>query len=416
MFSKKRTEPIINSLMDTDFYKFTMGRVVFERYPDVQVQYGLTNRTKSVRLGEHIKLEQLREELEHVRSLRFNNSEIHYLRGTNEYSERMFPEAYLEHLKNLSLDECQIEERQGNIILVPSGKWSTEIYWETIVLPIIDQLYFENLTRDLSRFELATVYAEGQRRLLDKIRLIRQYPGLTFSDFGTRRRFSRKWQDYVVGVLAEELPGQFIGTSNVYLAMKYGLMPIGTSAHEMYMVLAGIMGETDEGLRESHNLVLRDWWETYGWGLSIALTDTFGTNFFFHDMTKEQAKKWKGLRQDSGDPMVFGEKAINFYKNYGIDPREKLLVFSDGLDTESMIAIHKMFNGRIRHTFGWGTNLTNDLGFQALSLVIKAIRANDCGLVKLSDNIAKAIGDPADIERYKQVFDYNVNFTADCRY
>jgi len=416
MFENKRTGPIIESLMDTDFYKFTMGRVVFERYHDVQVQYGLTNRTKTVRLGEHISLEQLREELDHVRKLRFNNSELHYLRGTNEYSERMFPEAYLEHLKNLSLNECRIEEYERNIVLVPAGNWSTEIYWETIVLPIIDQLYFESLTKNMSRFERETIYAEGQRRLLDKIRLIRQYPGLTFSDFGTRRRFSRKWQDYVVSVLAEELPGQFVGTSNVYLAMKYGLMPIGTSAHEMYMVLAGIMGETDEGLLTSHNKVLRDWWETYGWGLSIALTDTFGTDFFFRDMTEVQAGDYKGLRQDSGDPITFGEKAISFYENYGIDPRGKLLVFSDGLDVEIMVNLYERFKDRIRVTFGWGTNLTNDLGFKALSLVIKAIRANGRGLVKLSDNIAKAIGDPKDIERYKRVFGNNVNFVKECRY
>jgi len=416
MFENKRTGPIIESLMDTDFYKFTMGRVVFERYPDVQVQYGLTNRTKTMRLGEHISLEQLREELDHVRKLKFNNSELHYLRGTNEYSERMFPETYLEHLKNLSLNECRIEEYERNIVLVSAGNWSTEIYWETIVLPIIDQLYFESLTKNMSRFEREAIYAEGQRRLLDKIRLIRQHPGLTFSDFGTRRRFSRKWQDYVGSVLAEELPGQFIGTSNVYLAMKYGLMPIGTSAHEMYMVLAGIMGETDEGLLASHNKVLQDWWETYGWGLSIALTDTFGTDFFFRDMTEVQAGNYKGLSQDSGDPITFGEKAISFYENYGIDPRGKLLVFSDGLDVEIMADLYERFKSRIRVTFGWGTNLTNDLGFKALSLVIKAIRANSVGLVKLSDNIAKAIGDPKDIERYKRVFGNNVDFIKECRY
>lgn len=135
-------------------------------------------------------------------------------------------------------------------------------------------------------------------------------PEITFCDFGTRRRFSRDWQDYVVRVLAKEFPGKFLGTSNTYLAMKYGLLPMGTSAYEMYMGLSGIMHGSGEEIRASHSKVLQDWWDEYGWGLSVALTDNYGTNFFFQDMTQEQARNWKGLRQDSGDPFEFGEKAI----------------------------------------------------------------------------------------------------------
>ncbi len=188
--------------------------------------------------------------------------------------------------------------------------------------------------------------------------------------------------------------------------MKYGLLPMGTSAHELFMVMACIMGERDEDIRASHNKVLQDWWDEYNWGLSIALTDTFGTDFFFRDMTYEQAKNWKGLRHDSGDPIDFGERAIKFYKDKGIDPREKILIFSDGLDVQTILKISEHFKSRIKVTFGWGTNLTNDLGFKALPIVIKVSEANGKPTVKLTDNLAKAMGRKEDIERYKRIFGY----------
>ena len=210
---------------------------------------------------------------------------------------------------------------------------------------------------------------------------------------------------------------QFIGTSNVALANKYGLMPIGTSAHELFMIMAGMMAESDEGVRASVSKVLDDWWDEYGWGLSIALSDTFGTDSFLPIFGQERAHVWKGSRQDSGDPYDYGDKKIiPFYESAGVDPRGKIIVFSDGLNIEEMIKIQRHFAGRIKTTFGWGTNLTNDLGFPAVSMVVKPVEACGIGLVKLSDNIAKAVGRPEDIERYKKIFGYSADFNKACVY
>lgn len=408
--------PIIQSLLDIDFYKFTMGHWVFKRYPDVPVRYAFTNRTARVLLADYIDEAELRRELDHVRTLRVNSSEAHYLRGTNEYGERIFSEAYLQFLQKLRLPPYELARVDGTYRLEFAGAWSEAMYWETLALSIINELYYRALLERLSAFERDVVLATGTLRLADKVKILRTRPDISFSDFGTRRRFSRDWQSYVVRVLAQELPGQCLGTSNTAMAMQYGLLPIGTLAHEMFMVMAGMMADDDVTLRASHNRVLQEWWDEYGWGLSIALTDTYGTDFFFRDMTAAQARAWKGLRQDSGDPMAFGEKAIAFYQRHGIDPRDKLLVFSDGLDLGTMLKLADHFAGRIRVTFGWGTNLTNDLGLDALSLVIKVVEVNGRRTVKLSDNLAKATGEAQDIERYKRVFGHTVTTFEECKY
>jgi nicotinate phosphoribosyltransferase len=296
------------------------------------------------------------------------------------------------------------------------GPWASAIYWETLALAIINELYYRSRMARLSPFEREVVMARGRLRLWEKIQALQAQPAVTVVDFGTRRRFSRDWQYAIDRTLARELPRQFLGTSDTDSAMRHGLVPMGTSAHEMFMVMSGIMHDSDESIRASHNRVLRDWWEEYGWGLSIALTDTYGSEFFFQDMTAEQAREWKGLRHDSGDPVAFGERALAFYGRHGIDAREKLLIFSDGLDLETILRLADRFSGRIRVTFGWGTNLTNDLGFDPLSLVVKVVEANGHPTVKLSDNLAKATGNPADIERFKRIFGYRGSTYAECRY
>jgi nicotinate phosphoribosyltransferase len=207
--------------------------------------------------------------------------------------------------------------------------------------------------------------------------------------------------------LAEELPSQFLGTSSTESALLHGLVPMGTSAHELTMVMSGIMHDSDDLIRASHNRVLQDWWDLYGWGLSVAVTDTYGSEFFFRDMDAKQARAWKGLRHDSGDPFEFGEKAIRFYEGHGIDPREKLLIFSDGLELPTILALSRRFHGRIKLSYGWGTNLTNDLGFEPISIVVKAVEANGHRTVKLSDNLAKATGSREDIERFKRIFGHS---------
>ena len=396
--------PIITSLLDVDFYKFTMGQLVYLRHRDVRVRYALDNRTSSVRLAEHIDIAQLREELDHVRGLRFNNSELHYLRGTNEYGDRMFKESYLEFLRELSLPDYDVEAVDGHIRLHFAGSWAEAIYWETLALAIINELYCRALMKPLSRFSRDLVFAEGRKRLASKIARIREFPGLDFADFGTRRRFSRVWQYYVDECLSEELPDQFAGTSGTDSAMRAGLVPMGTSAHELYMVMSGIMHDSDESILSSHARVLEEWWDQYRWGLSVALTDTYGSDFFFRDMTEEQARNWKGLRHDSGDPFAFAARAIQFYRDHDIDPREKLLIFSDGLELDTILALYRALHERIKVSFGWGTNLTNDLGFDPISIVIKAVEANGFRTVKLSDNLGKATGTPEDIERFRRIF------------
>jgi len=401
--------PIINSLLDIDFYKFTMGQLAFLKYPKIPVTYSFTCRTKDVDLTEVINSVSLTAELESAKELKFNNSELHYLRGTNEYKDRLFCEDYLQFLKNLQLPSFRLNYGEGRIILKFEGLWASAIYWETIALAIINQLYYEALLKKMGPFRREIVEATGKIKLFEKIQLLKSRPDISFIEFGTRRRYSLAWQDYVVSVLAAEFPPkQFLGTSNTFLAMKHGILAMGTSAHETDMAYSGIYHDNDDTIRASHNKALREWWELYGWGLSVALTDTYGTDFFFKDMNAEQAKKWKGLRQDSGDPIEFGEKAIGFYEGHGIAPKEKLLIFSDGLDIQTIIRIADHFKGRIKVSFGWGTNLTNNLGLKPLSMVVKLTKSNGHGTVKLSDNLAKAIGDPLDIERFKKIFGHTV--------
>lgn len=418
MFGTRRAasdEPIITSLLDADFYKFTMGQFVFHRYHDVPVRYGFKNRTSSVPLGKIVDIGQLREELDHVRQLSVGKSELHYLRGTNEYSERMFREDYLSYLSSLVLPRYQLTPGDEQFCLEFPGAWEFAIYWETIALSIINELYTRAQMAGCSRGEQDAVYAEGVRRLMEKVGILKAHPEITFCDFGTRRRFSGAWQRYVNEILAEELPGQFLGTSNTKFAMDLGLLPMGTNAHEQDMVLAALNAHSDDALRSAHNQLLQEWWNEYGYGLSIALTDTFGTEFFFRDMTREQAAAWKGLRQDSGDPAEFGERAIRFYEAYGIDPKEKLLIFSDGLELPQILRLVEQFHGRIKVTFGWGTNLTNDLGIRTLSLVVKVIEANGVPTVKLSDNLAKATGSAEDVARYKRAFGHTIDTYVECR-
>lgn len=407
---------IIQSLLDLDWYKLTMGQFVFRRYRDVPVTYAFTNRTAKVRLTEHIDEAALRRELDRARTLRFTAEELDYLRGFRTADRRLFGEDYLRFLEGLSLPAYRLERAGGTYRLEFPGAWTEAIYWETIALAIVNELYYRAAMDRLGPRRREMARFTGKIRLAEKIEALSGRPDITFCDFGTRRRFSREWQGYVDQVLSQTMPNQFTGTSCVASAMKLGLAPIGTMAHELFMVMAGIMHRSDDCVRTSHNRMLQEWWEEYGEDYSVALTDAYGTDFFFRDMTFEQAYAWKGLRQDSGDPIVFGERAIAFYHALGIDPREKVLVFSDGLDLAAILKIADRFAGRIRVTFGWGTNLTNDLGLEPLSLVVKVAAAWGNPTVKLSDNLAKATGDPEQIERFKRIFGYTNGSYAECRY
>ncbi len=417
------TGPIVGSRLEPDFYKFTMGQLIWRKYRQVDVTFSFRNRTPAARLGDVIDLGELREHLDHARALMFTNSELHYLRGTNEYQERMFDERYLDYLRSLRLPDYHLARRGEQIELEFSGPWADVTYWETTALSIVNEVYYRTLLRRLSPFERAAIVAQGIRRLRDKLIVLRARRDVVFSDFGTRRRFAAAWQLFLDETLRDELndgafEGQFLGSSNTYAAMAAGLVPMGTSAHELPMVIAGMLdaGESDPAwLSAAQRRVIDDWWEQYGWGLSIFLPDTFGSAFFFRVVSDDDLRRWKGFRWDSGDLGAFAELVIEAYQRVGADPREKMLVASDALDLPMMLDAQDRFGDRIRVSHGWGTGLTNDLldntvhdglWFGPMSLVIKPTRAAGRGLVKLSDNPAKAIGAPDDVARYKRAADY----------
>jgi len=413
-------KPIIQSLLDVDFYKDTMGQAIFHRHANVPVKFAFQNRHEDVRLAECIDVARLRENLEHVRSLRFTRQELHFLMGTFEYSQPMFKLDYIEFLQTLKLPEFHIDTHDGQLELEFLGDWANVSRWETLALQVVSELYGAHEMRDAS-------WPEGERRLDEKIKAFKSNPRITFSDFGTRRRFSRAWQERVVERLAEKFPAesvfvdnaQFRGSSNTLLAMKYGLTPMGTSAHELPMVYSAIYRDEDEKAQRlvSSERVLEDWEAEYGLGLSVFLPDTYGSDYFFSKVVPQRMlKTWKGSRHDSGSPKEYGDKVVRMYKAAGIDPATKLIVFADGLDAPTIDELERYFHGRIQTTFGIGTNLTNDLGPAALSIVMKPVTANGLPVVKLSDNIAKASGDPAEIGRMKRLVGYNVSFAEACRY
>ncbi len=420
-------KPIIHSLLDVDFYKDTMGQAIFHRHPAVPVQLALQNRHKRVRLADCIDLSQLRENLEHVRSLRFTRQELHFLMGTFEYHQPLFKLDYIRFLQTLRLPDFHLDVRDGQLVLEFSGEWASVTRWETLALQVVSELYGAIRARDSLSLERDKLWREGDRRLDRKIAIIKASPTITFSDFGTRRRFSRAWQDHVVSRLAEEFPAesafednrQFRGTSNTLLAMKYGLTPVGTNAHELPMIYSAIYRKEDEkaGYLVSSQRVLEDWEAEYGLDLSIFLPDTYGNDYFFAKIVpRDMLERWRGSRHDSGPPKEYGDKCIRIYEAAGIDPATRLIVFGDGLDAPLIAELERYFRGRIQTTFGIGTNLTNDLGPAAPSIVVKPVRANGLPVVKLSDNLAKASGDPAEIQRMKRLVGYTVDFSENCRY
>jgi nicotinate phosphoribosyltransferase len=418
-FQPEETEFIIKSFLDLDHYKLTMGQFAFHRYPNVPVKYASTNRTKSVRLAEIIEEEDYRRELDHVQDLKPTPEELAYLRTLKNNGEALFKDDYLDFLANIKIPGYKLTKEDGQFKTEFPGPWSKAIYWETLDLSIKNELYYRALMKNLSPEQRQAVYQEGVKRLEGKINLFNENPLVRFIEFGTRRRFSQAWQEYVVRKMKQGLEhNQMIGTSNVNLARTYGLAPKGTMAHETFMIMSGIMHSSDEEIRASHNQVLREWWDEYGVDLSIALTDTYGSEFFFKDMTLEQARNWKGLRQDSGNPRSFANQQLGFYERFEIDPKTKLFVPSDGLDEKKIVGLTNEFTKRIPTVAGYGTNATNDLGLKSLSLVVKAVESCGHGTVKLTDNPAKGMGEQEDVQRFRRIFEYDPRkYTLEeCRY
>jgi nicotinate phosphoribosyltransferase len=391
-----------------DYYKPTMSQVALEREPNAEVTFALKNRGEQ-RLADYVNLDNLRARLDKFRENGWSQDELEYLADLrNSDGAQVFGPEFVEYLATHELPPVSVayDEATDDIAVNTTGAWPMVTFWETVVMGEINEMYFENylLANDVDPLE---VYEEGDQRLSEKIAVLRQNPKIKFADFGTRRHFSLRWQKYVLERLIKECPENIVGTSNVALARSLDIRPIGTFAHETLMVYAGLADERGEDIRASHNKFLRDWFDFYGEDLSIALTDTFGNEFFLADFTAVQARKWRGMRHDSGDPYKFGEDVIKFYENLDINPTTKTIVFSDGLDIDTIVALHKHFDGRVRLLFGWGTTLTNDLGLPALNIVMKATKVNGVETVKLSDNTGKHTGSEEQVRRYENVFRTN---------
>ena len=407
---KWKIDPIVRSLIDTDFYKLLMCQSVFRNHPETQVTFSLINRTKSIRLADLVDEGELREQLDHIRSLRLTRGESTWLRGNTFYGKRqMFTSAFMEWFENLQLPPYQLEKKDGQYELTFEGTWPEVMLWEIPALAVIMELRSRAVLKDMGKFELQVLYARAMTKLWEKVEQLRPIPDLRVADFGTRRRHSYLWQDWCVQAMMEGLGTNFTGTSNCRIAMMREIEAIGTNAHELPMVYAAL-ANSDAELRQSPYDVLADWHEEHDGNLRIILPDTFGTKGFL-DGAPDWLAGWTGIRVDSGDPATGAEIAINWWKSRGEDPREKLVIFSDGLDADKIVELHHQFVGRCRVSFGWGTMLTNDFkglvaddALAPFSLVCKAVSANGKPTVKLSDNPNKAMGPKDEVARYKRVF------------
>lgn len=407
---KWKIDPIVRSLIDTDFYKLLMCQSIFRNKPETNVVFSLINRTKSVRLADLIDEGELREQLDHIRTLRLSRGESTWLRGNTFYGKRqMFRSDFMEWFEGLQLPPYHLEKRDGQYELTFEGKWPEVMLWEIPALATLMELRARAVLKDMGRFELQVLYARAMTRLWEKVERLRRIEGLRIADFGTRRRHSYLWQDWCVQALMEGLEGKFSGTSNCLIAYRREVEAIGTNAHELPMVYSAL-AETDAELAQAPYQVLADWHEEHDGNLRIILPDTYGTEGFLRN-APDWLASWTGIRIDSGDAAAGAETAIRWWIARGEDPKTKLVIFSDALDVEKMEELHRQFAGRVKVSFGWGTLLTND--FRGLvegdrlapfSLVCKAVSANGRPTVKLSDNPNKAMGPADEIERYKRVF------------
>jgi nicotinate phosphoribosyltransferase len=311
--------------------------------------------------------------------------------------------------ENLQLPPYHLEKIDGQYELTFEGSWPEVMLWEIPALAVIMELRSRAVLKTLGRFELQVLYARAMTKLWEKVEDLRHIPDLRLADFGTRRRHSYLWQDWCVQAMMEGLGANFTGTSNCRIAMQREIEAIGTNAHELPMVYAAL-ADSDDALRHAPYAVLADWQEEHDGNLRIILPDTYGTKGFL-DRAPDWLAGWTGIRVDSGDPAAGAETAIAWWQSRGEDPRQKLVIFSDGLDVAKIIELHQQFAGRVRVSFGWGTMLTNDfIGLVAddalapFSLVCKAVSANGRPTVKLSDNPNKAMGPAEEIARYKRVF------------
>ena len=433
-------DPITRSLLDTDFYKLLMLQFIWKHFRHTHATFTLINRTSTARLGEFVDVAQLREQLDETRKLRFRRSELIWLAGNSFYGRRgIFEPAFLEWLeRDFTLSDYELSVEDGQLNLRFHGLWSATSMWEIYALSQIGELKTRASLKMLGELELDILYARAKARLWEKMERLRGVPELSVSDFGTRRRHSFLWHEYVVNAMRDTLGTAFAGTSNAYLAYKHDLEAIGTNGHELPMAMAA-MANNNEELRTAQYRLLELWQQSYQGELLILLPDTFGTTQFLRD-APSWVVNWTGQRIDSKDAYVAGDEYIAWLERHGRDPRQKRLIASDALDVEQILGLHAYFGGklshgalpddfrsaddfidtnrwvpqrRIRFSAGWGTLLTNDFrncnpqggeNFNPVGLVCKLTDVDGRPAVKLSDNYSKALGNPVEAERYRGVF------------
>jgi nicotinate phosphoribosyltransferase len=433
-------DPITRSLLDTDFYKLLMLQFIWKNFPRTHASFKLINRTSGARLGEAVNIDQLREQLENTRQLRFRKSELIWLAGNTFFGRRgIFESAFLDWLEHeFRLSDYELSVEDGQLNLQFHGLWSSTSMWEIFALSEIGELRTRASLKHLGELELDILYARAKARLWEKMERLRGVPDLNVTDFGTRRRHSFLWHEFVVNAMRDTLGESFAGTSNAYLAYKFDLEAIGTNGHELPMAMAALARNTEE-LRSAQYRLLELWQQSYQGELLILLPDTFGTTQFLRH-APPWVTNWTGQRIDSKDAYVAGDEYITWLERHGRDPRQKRLIASDALDVEQILGLHAYFSGtlrngaspddfhcasdfldtsrwiparRIRFSAGWGTLLTNDFrncnpqggdSFNPVSLVCKLSEVEGRPAVKLSDNYSKAQGDPEEAERYRRVF------------
>ncbi|MBC8102370.1 MAG: nicotinate phosphoribosyltransferase [Cytophagales bacterium] len=379
---------IIESLLDTDLYKYTMQQAVWSQFPQASVEYAFKCRN-GVDLRPYAV--EIQAEIDHLGELSLRPDEQSYLAGI-----RFIKPGYVDSLRRFLLDPANVRvtTSDGELGIRVRGSWFHTILFEVPILAIVNEVYFRSTEPDAP-----TRGSIGREKLLQKCEQInaaskRGLP-LRVIEFGTRRRYSRGWQREVVQTLKSEIGDALIGTSNLLLAKEFGLRAFGTMAHEFLQA-----GQAFVHLADSQKFALEAWNREYRGDLGIALSDVFGMDAFLHDFDLLFSKTYDGARHDSGDPFVWGEKLIAHYETMGIDSRTKTAVFSDSLDIPKMVALAERFEGRIRTQFGIGTNLTNDFDFPPLPIVLKMVRCNGRPTVKVSDSLGKTMSEDDVYLRY----------------
>lgn len=415
-----KLDPIVRSLLDTDFYVFTMQQFQWKHNRNDVVKFSVRNRTTSVKLAEEVSVEALREQLDYVKSLRFAPSELIWLRGQNFYGQSgIFTDAYIAALSTFNMPDYDLTVRDGQFVLTSTAPWWQSSMWEMPFLTILNELRYRAKIARMTLSKIDRMYARAKVRLHDKLlRLASECDNLNLTDFGTRRRHSFLWQEYAVVTAKEVLGHRFTGTSNVLLAMKHDLEAKGSNAHQLQMVRVALADNPEEMKREQYR-VLEEWQNMYRGNMLVFLPDTYGTTQFLGD-APDWMVDWKGARPDSKEPVVAGEELIHWWERKGVDPKNKIILFSDGLDVHlpnasfngsDIVMLNNHFAGRVGVGFGFGTNLTNDFrecaegeDMSPISLVAKPETVNGRDCVKLSDNPTKATGAQPEVERYLQVF------------